>query len=250
VTPDLAGWWRGWGIAFWALPGALAQTVDATSLEVLAMPRATPRPIAHTIANGTTTEVVPGPDGALALVATTAETGRQYTRGKAVETCALATRTCTALSGDTTWSGAMPRFPCPSPCSQYHLPPPGEAGSAVSLDPAWSPAGGRLAYVEAPATPTAENPPASWFAAHKLLVWNATTGTSRRLAGAVGAIVPGWSGDGTQLLYVANNGLWLLPLATGTPVEIEHPLFPAGALPALSFYGQIPWSTHFSWWSP
>ena len=34
-----------------ALPGALAQTVDATALEVLASPRATPLLIAHTLAN-------------------------------------------------------------------------------------------------------------------------------------------------------------------------------------------------------
>jgi hypothetical protein len=68
----------GGGIAFWALPGALAQTVDATSLEVLA----TPRLIADTIANDTTTEVVPGPPGVLALVATTSETGRHCRRGR------------------------------------------------------------------------------------------------------------------------------------------------------------------------
>jgi hypothetical protein len=90
------------------------------------------------------------------------------------------------------------------------------------------------AYVEAPATPTAENPPPSWFAAHELLLWNAPIGASRPPAAAASAIVPGWSGDGTRLLYVANDGLWLLPLATGTPVEIEHPLFPTDALSAIS----------------
>ena len=58
------------------------------------------------------------------------ELGRVYTQGKAVETCALPARTCTELPNDTRWSGATPRFPCPSPCSQYHRPPPGAADSA------------------------------------------------------------------------------------------------------------------------
>jgi hypothetical protein len=65
-----------------ALPGALAQTVDATALEVLASPRATPLLIAHTLANGTTDEIATAPDGALALVATTGETGRVYAQGR------------------------------------------------------------------------------------------------------------------------------------------------------------------------
>jgi len=84
--------------------------------------------------------------------------GREYTAGKGVGICALASRTCSQLPGDTTWSGAVPRFPCPSPCSEFDLPRPGAAGSAVALDPAWSPTGTELAYVKAPATPTAENP--------------------------------------------------------------------------------------------
>jgi hypothetical protein len=47
----------------------------------------------------------------------------------------------------------------------------------------------------------------------------------------------------------------LAPLGAGKPVEIEHPLFPeqdwrAVATNQLSFYGQIAWTAHFSWWSP
>ncbi len=255
VTADLAGWWPGWGIAFWALPGALAQTVDATALDVLASPAATPRLIARTLANGTTDEIATAPDGSLALVASTEETGRVYTQGKAVETCTLPTRTCAQLPHDTVWKSATPRFPCPSPCGQFHRPSPGAPGSAVSLDPAWSPNGSQLAYVEAPSTPTGENPTPAWYGAHGLLLWNSRTNVTRRLADASGATVPAWSSDGKQLLYVSDDGLWLAPSGAGKPVEIEHPLFPepdwrAVATNQLSFYGQIAWTAHFSWWSP
>ena len=255
VTADLAGWWPGWGIAFWALPGALAQTVDATALEVLASPGTTPRLIARTLANGTTDEVATAPNGALALVATTGNAGRVYTQGKAVETCTLPTRICAQLPGDTVWSGATPRFPCPSPCSQFHRPPPGAPGSAVSLDPAWSSNGEVLAYVEAPSTPTGENPTLAWYGAHELFLWNSRTDKARKLADNGGATVPTWSKDGKQLLYISGDGLWLAPLVAGRPIEIEHPLVPeqvwhAVAANQLSFYGQIPWTAHFSWWSP
>ena len=67
--------------------------------------------------------------------------------------------------------------------------------------------------------------------------------------------MPSWSHSGTRLLYVSGDGLWLVPATSGPAVEIEHPLVPeaqwrAVARNQLSFYGQIPWSAHFSWWSP
>jgi hypothetical protein len=255
VSADLAGWWSGWGIAFWALPGALAQTVDATALAVLASPGTTPRLIGRTLANGRSEEFAAPSAGTLALVESTEPTGREYTAGKAVEICTPASRSCAQLPGATTWSGAAPRFPCSSPCSQFHLPPAGSAGSAVSLDPAWSPSGAELAYVKAPATPTAENPASSWYQAHELLVWNTRTDTTSRIANSAGAIVPAWSRDGRELLYVSNDGLWLTRLSGGQPIEIEHPLFPEQqwrqvATNDLSFYGQIPWNAQFSWSSP
>jgi hypothetical protein len=58
------------------------------------------------------------------------------------------------------------------------------------------------------------------------------------------------------LLYVSNDGLWLAPVGSGKPVEIEHPLFPEqqwntiGTTAAISYYGQIPWTGQFSWSSP
>ncbi len=252
VTADLAGWWPGWGLAFWALPGALAQTVDATALEVFASPGAKPRLIARTLANGTTDEIATAGDGALAVVAA-GGAGRVYTQGKAVETCALATRTCGPLPNDTVWSGAIPRFPCSDPCTDRARS--GTPGSAVSLDPSWSADAGELAYVKAPSTPTGENPTLAWYGAHELLLWNSRNGSTRKLAEVSGAIVPSWSHSGTRLLYVSGDGLWLVPPTSGRAVEIEHPLVPEAqwrdvARNQLSFYGQIPWSAHFSWWSP
>jgi hypothetical protein len=49
---------------------------------------------------------------------------------------------------------------------------------------------------------------------------------------------------------------WLMPISTGKPVEIVHPLYSeadwnakTGHLSSISFYGQIPWQDQFSWWS-
>lgn len=130
---------------------------------------------------------------------------------------------------------------------------PGTPGSAVSLEPAWSPNGNELAYVLAPTTPGDLQTPV-WYAAHELFVWDQRTGSSRKLASISGASVPTWSRNGRDLLYVSGDGLWLAPASGGKPVEIERPLFPEHIWKApplsISFNGQIHWTGQFSWSSP
>ena len=109
--------------------------------------------------------------------------------------------------------------------------------------------------MKAPSAPTGENPTLAWYGAHELFLWDSRTDSTRKLADISGVTVPTWSHDGARLLYVAADGLWLVSPATGVPVEVEHPLFPdqewrAVARNQLSFFGQIPWTAHFSWWSP
>ena len=253
VVADLAGWWPGWGIGFWVYADGMSHNNDSTALELLAAPRATPHVLAQTLSDGVTDAVASGRDGALALVASSGTSGRTYTQGKTVETCNSHTRTCTPLPGAAVWSGSGYRSECPSDCGKLGTPPPGAPGSGESLDPTWSPGGDLLAYVKAPsALPI--NLSLSWYGAHELFVWNRETNATRKIADVDGVSLPTWSKNGTQLLYVRNDGLWLSPLK-GNATEVEYPLFPPQQWRSvgndnLSYFGQIDWTGQFSWWSP
>lgn len=253
VIADPAGWWRGRGIGFWAFSGGMVHNLDATPLEVIGQPGARPRVIGETLSDGITDAVDAAPDGALAIVASTENAGREYADGKAVEVCPSGRIGCKALAEGSVWHG-----PGVGRCYYCRRQPrPGSRGSGVSLDPSWSPSGGELAYVKAPVDLTAAWPDAAWYATHRLYVWNARTGRSRQLDGTDGAELPTWSRDGHELLYVAGDGLWLArPATAARPIEIEHPLFApkqwraVASSAGIAFYGQIPWSAQFSWSSP
>jgi hypothetical protein len=114
-----------------------------------------------------------------------------------------------------------------------------------------------LAYVKAPALDTSAWPTDAWFADHSVYVWNSQTGTTSRVGAIDGAALPTWSRDGHYLLYESDDGLWLMPIKSGRPTEIEHPLYPEAEWSTrfshdanVSFYGQIPWNQQFSWSSP
>jgi hypothetical protein len=120
--------------------------------------------------------------------------------------------------------------------------------STVALDPAWSPNGSTLALVRAPDLASAGFPQdvvSAWYAAHQLWLYDPAHQSLREL-NASGATVPLWSANGTSMLYVAQDGLWLLPSLTGHPVRIAGPLFPPGHWP--TFYGQVKWLSQFAWW--
>jgi Tol biopolymer transport system component len=254
VIAQLAGWWPRWGIAFWAIACGASRNLDNTPLEVLTGPGARPRLIAQTLSKPGIDPVAAGRGGELSVVETTSSAGRVYSQGKKVETCTSSTLTCTALPDDSVWSGKTPKLPClGGACGPLRSPEPGTPGSAVSLEPAWSPNGNQLAYVLAPTTPTDLATPV-WYAAHELLVWNRHTGSSTKRASVSGVSVPTWSRDGRDLLYVSADGLWLAPAGGGKPVEIEQPLFSESVWKApptsISFNGQIDWTAQFSWSSP
>jgi hypothetical protein len=250
---DLAGWWKSWGMGFWVFSSGAVRNLDSTPLELVHSPGATPHIIGRTLSDGTTDATSAGPAGSLAIVASARDAGREYGIGKEIETCVLAGRTCAPIPGASTWLGKSP-LSCSSRCQP--TPPPGRPGSAVTLDPAWSPTEKLLAYVKSPAAFHAGNPALAWFAAHELFVYDPATRRSTRIAGIDGASVPTWSTDGTSLLYVARNALWLAPAAGGAPREVATPLFaPAQWVhqdtgDSISFYGQIDWTGQFAWRSP
>jgi hypothetical protein len=246
---ELAGWWPKWGIAFWVFTSGMTHNSDSTPLAVITKPGARPRVLAQTLSDGVTDAVAAGAGDELAVVTSGASAGRDYAIGKAVARCSPDSFSCAALPGASSWTGR------PLTCRPCFAPAAGP-GSAVSLDPDWSPDGSLLAYVKAPAFRAgAGNPSLAWFHAHRLEVWNSRTDRTRRIGAIDGASLPTWSRDGKSLLYVSDDGLWLADAATGKAVEIEHPLYRASswkhvATTSLAFYGQIPWSKQFSWYTP
>jgi Tol biopolymer transport system component len=99
------------------------------------------------------------------------------------------------------------------------------------------------------------DPARAWYEAHEVFLWNPRSGSTRRLADVSGASVPTWSRDGSHLLYVSGDGLWLAPVGRGgKAVAIEYPLFPHQqwntTSATISYFGQIDWTGQFSWWSP
>jgi WD40 repeat protein len=221
VVRQVVGWWRR-GIGFWRFGNGAVHDNDATRLEVVASPRARPRLLAWTLSDGVTRTVSASGDR-LAIVTDSKRAGRVYWQDKRVVVC-----------------GGGPA------CAPVRTPP-----SRVTVDAAWSPDGHVLAFVEAPNLSFPGWPQRllqRWYAAHRVSLLDASTGRVRSVARTSGATVPVWSADGRSLLYVARDGLWLLPTLSSDPVEIAAPLFPRRTWPA--YYGQVAWSAQFAWWSP
>lgn len=214
-----AGWCKGFGLGFWVFGNGAVHSNDAAPLDVMAGPGKAPRFLAQTISDGTTDAFAASSAGALAVAADRGG-GRIYWLQRQVEIC-------------------RPTSPC--------VPVPRSAGD-VTLEPSWSPAGRLLAYVEAPNLNYPGWPQKllqRWYGEHRLLVYDAVTGRMTRPAGTSGATDPVWSQDGRSLLYVAHDGLWLLPSLSANAVEIASPLFPVKHWPA--YYGQVAWLQQFAW---
>lgn len=216
---DLAGWWPRLGIGIWIFGNGMTHHNDQTPLDLISAPRTAPRLLGRTLSDGITDAVAASSTGAVAVV-TDHGGGRFAWQDKTVVLC-------------------TPTTPC------QPLP---HARADGTLDPAWSPDGARLAYIEAPNVltgPWSQRQVAGWFAAHRVLLYDTTSRTARELPAAHGATAINWSRDGRSLLYVRNNAIWLLPTLTGQPVRIASPLFTTPDWP--QYYAQIGWSTQFAW---
>ena len=218
-----AAWWPIWNIGFWVFGGGMVHNNDQTPLDIVASPGGRPERLGDTLSDGTTVAFAAASNGFLAIVNASAvsDAGRVYWQGKQVEVCEPASRICT---------------PVPTPTG------------TVTVDPSWAPGGTTLAFVRAPERTRSsfeQSAVAGWYGAHQLWLYGLADRSLHEVGAAAGATAPTWSSDGKSLLYVADDGLWLLTSLTAPPVEVAKPLFPADAWP--SYYGQVDWSGQFAW---
>jgi len=225
ISFDPVAWRPHLGIGFWARWNCDSCNADGDPFYVISSPGARPRLLGTTLADSALDQVAAASGGRLALVAEVpgpGTGGRLIWQGRRVKESAPAAGACATL----------PSRP-----------------AAVTLDPAWSPGGTRLAFVQAPSRTSSAFPQhavTAWYDAHQLWVYDPATRAARKLD-ARGATAPAWSADGQSLLYIARDGIWLLPRLTGRAVRIATPLFVPGNWP--TYYGQVDWTPQFAWWS-
>jgi len=137
----------------------------------------------------------------------------------------------------------------------------------VNLDPApgpWVEGEPTFAFVHAaPETTTSFSQAVlnAWYKTRQLWLWYGTGANPYQVAGAgTGIAAPTWSADGKLILYVKDNGLWLIdpyggrvettpghPALSGGPaVRLVSQLF-AGPWP--DYYGYTDWRSQFAWYT-
>jgi hypothetical protein len=221
ILADPAGWWEGIGIGLWIYGDGMTHNNDATPLDVIAAAGARPRFLAKTLSDQTT-RVIAATNERLAVVADVSHGvngGRLLWDAKQLQLCRRTGR-CSSIVAD-------PR--------------------TVTLDPAWTPDGTKLAFIQAPDLTSAgwqQHVLKQWYADHVLRLYDAHTRTVTTLGNARGATAPVWSADGKSILYIKDDAIWLLPRPTGKPVEIASPLFNRNLWPA--YFGQMAWPAQFA----
>jgi dipeptidyl aminopeptidase/acylaminoacyl peptidase len=143
---------------------------------------------------------------------------------------------------------------------------PGNRPGHISLDPAWAPGGGPMAFVVAPSWDTGgfQSPSKywSWLDAHVL--WIARQdGSGAAPAGAgvpLGAQDPEWTRDGRGILFVKDGALWLDPHLGAANAHPITRLAPARSVPFIQapvsrkaafqnwYYGHMDWRDLFAWY--
>ena len=217
---DLAGWWpEGGGLLFWEDPG-FADSADGDPLFSLGFDA--DRPVALATSLVGPTWLAAEPDGH--SVAVVAGEGRTiWSTGRDVDLCSFPAAVCHAE--------AIP-------------------ASTVGLAPSWS-ASGRLIFAVAPAS----SDDGTYYSSGSMAQWDSTNalwssglgGPPTPLASTpVGALLAVPTSQGTTMIVVADDALWLANAATGAPAtRVAGPLYstvgPAG------FYGEVNWAGTFAW---
>jgi hypothetical protein len=222
------GWWPRWGIGYAVIQGNPGSPFDSSVrnngllLETIAGPRARSHVLGSVLVDGADGPIAASAGGQLAITLNSfAEPIWQHQQA---ERCLLVTFRC---------------VPLPEPAA------------TVSMDALWSPDGSKLSFVVGRSSTASGFDQAQvegWCNALALDIYDPKTGAVGRLAQGTGAVVPLWSTNCKDLLFVRDDGIWIWRGLLGTPVDVARPLFPTNNWGA--FYGQVQWADQFSWWSP
>ncbi len=115
--------------------------------------------------------------------------------------------------------------------------------NTVSLDPDWSPDGKSIAYVEAVERKDIKNTEefTVWEQTRTLWVADADGKNTRQINEAgTGISRPLWSRDGSHIIYLKDNSIWLVNINGESPVKLVGP-FP-DASNSQGYYGYVSWS--------
>jgi hypothetical protein len=221
------GWWPHWGIVFWGPSADVGSGLVGGGFPLFAIPASgdKPVPLGRSLAGGQVGTIVASANGDLAISDNPGNSGaRPFWQDEQVLTCHPTTLSCGPVRS---------------------------AAGTISFDPVWAPDGSQLAYlvgkeVGGESEPGfLQSPVSSWYNSLQLWLYSTRTGRSTELPAAKGAVMPIWSADSKSLLYIDNDGLWLLKTPKSQPSEVTGPLLPSNDWNP--YYAQVHWAGLFAW---